>query len=421
MVRKSLADWLQWQETLNPAEIDLILERIEELVQRLEIEAPPGRVFTVAGTNGKGSCVAVLSGVLQLAGLRVGTYTSPHLCRYNERVAINSDPVGDADLVRAFERIEAVRQDIPLTYFEYGTLAAWLVFADSGCDAWVLEVGLGGRLDAVNALDADFGLITTVDLDHQEWLGDTIEEIAAEKAAILRSGRPLFYGDDTIPVSIVSAASEGNADLRCLGEHFEFEQQADTWSWRGAQGELTGIAFPVPGTAAQLKNISSALAVIEAYDPALLNIPALTTSLPDMLKLPGRFQIHHDLQEWVLDVAHNVQAAEVLVAGLAKLEPLPTTVVLGMMADKNVAEFVGALKGVAARWVVCSIDSPRGMSTDALVNLLGDEAICSDITAVSGAVEACRVASEETSPDGRILVCGSFRVVGPALDWLGLY
>ena len=229
MQSKSLAEWLAWQETLSPVEIDLGLERVQIVAARMPLQVPVGRVFVVAGTNGKGTCSTVLATVLNAAGFRTGLYTSPHLHRYNERVAVDGHCATDQELVAAFEAIEAVRGDVPLTYFEFGTLAALFVFSTRQCSAWVLEVGLGGRLDAVNAVTADFSVITTVDLDHQQWLGDTIEQIAAEKAGIMRSQKPAFYGDIPVPLAVSNHAAEIGAPLACLGQDFRAGGTAGGW------------------------------------------------------------------------------------------------------------------------------------------------------------------------------------------------
>jgi dihydrofolate synthase/folylpolyglutamate synthase len=420
MASRTLADWLEWQERLNPAEIDLGLVRMHQLVERLAIHPPPGRVFMVAGTNGKGTCAAVIAGVLRAAGHRVGVYSSPHLVRYNERVTIDGAVASDAKLVDAFERIEALRGDIPLTYFEFGTLAAWLVFGAGDADVWVLEIGLGGRLDAVNAIDADYAVITTIGLDHQEWLGNSIEAIAAEKAGIMRSGCPVFFGDVRVPAAIRRVADETGARLACLGQEFGFAIDLPRWSWRGQAVQLGALALPEPATVAQLSNISTALAAVEAYDPEALRVPDLGTRVPGYARLPGRFQRHRDGHEWVLDVAHNEQAAATLRDGLEQLPSAPTTVVLGMFADKNAAAFVTALAGVAERWIVCSVDTARGQSAAELAALV--EPVLDQPCATAGdPVTAFGLARERTPAGGRIVVCGSFRVVGPALDWLGLY
>jgi dihydrofolate synthase/folylpolyglutamate synthase len=417
--RRSLSDWLTWQESLHPAEIDLGLERVKTVYDRLRLKPPPGRVFTVAGTNGKGSTVAAIDALLRANGLRTGAYTSPHLVRYNERIVVNGEAAPDAAIVAAFEQVDAARKDISLTYFEFGTLAALQHFSTLGCEAWVLEVGLGGRLDAVNVVDADVAVITTVDLDHQAWLGDSVEQIAAEKAGILRAGRPGFFGDTPVPTSVQSRAAELGVELRWRDNGYRYQREtgADQWHWQGSEHHLRGLAIPVGGKA-QRANQAVALAAVEACNPRLLDVvtgqPALLTAHP----LPGRVQCHADEHRWVLDVAHNPQAARVLHQQLADRQP--ATVVIGMLADKAVAEFVRALGVTRAQWLTCPTEGSRGATSTELARQLAPliEGECMACESVEAALERAR---SSTPPEGLILVCGSFGVVGPALRWLGLY
>jgi dihydrofolate synthase/folylpolyglutamate synthase len=420
MTPKTLSDWLTWQETLNPKEIDLGLERVSKVADRLELKPPAGRVFLVAGTNGKGSCTSVLEALLRHTGLSTGLYTSPHLLLYNERIRINNVPVADADLVSAFERIEQERGDTPLTFFEYGTLAALLLFNDRACDAWVLEVGLGGRLDATNIIDADASIITTVALDHQDWLGDTVELIAAEKAGIMGSGKPAFYGDECVPESIRQQAKGLNAPLGCLGETYRVTQHSTGWDWEGASVVLRNLPWPPARSAAQIRNQAVALAALESCEPAALAEPAAVRSTLAACTLPGRFQEYMDEHHWVLDVAHNVQAAGALNAQLSQLDAQPTVFVTGMLADKQAEQFAQELADMGNYWIACPTGSSRGSSADELACRLRNVLAVPVSTGVS--VAAALELARQTLPDGgRIVVCGSFLVVGPALEWLGLY
>jgi len=281
---------------------------------------------------------------------------------------------------------------------------------------------LGGRLDAVNAIDADYGVITTIGLEHQDWLGDSIEAIAAEKAGIMRTDRPVFYGDTPMPASIRQHADDVDARLNCLGEGFSYTSEASAWSWQGQAVQLDDLRLPVPATPAQFRNISVALAALEAFDSELLGDTYLKEELAEMVRLPGRFQRYCDADshEWVLDVAHNPQAAAVLRAGLEQLDERPTTIVIGLMADKNAADFVAALDGVAAHWIACSLDSPRALSAETLGEVI--RPVIDAELSVAGELEAALCMARSVTPvDGRIVVCGSFRIVGPAIDWLGLY
>lgn len=419
--RRSVAEWLLWQESLYPRAIDLQLDRVLAVSSRLALGRPTGPVFTVTGTNGKGSTVAALDGFLRRAGRRTGTYTSPHLVAYNERVRIDGRNASDGELLEAFERVEEARAGAPLTFFEFGTLAALDIFRARSADAWVLEVGMGGRLDAVNIIDADFAIITTVDLDHQAYLGQSVEEIAAEKAGIMRSGRPAFYGDWPAPAAIHRVAAEKGAVLCCLGAQFDFTPARPNWAWRGAALMLEGLVYPPAATAAQLRNLSVALAALEQYDPALIADVATVNEVVGTIQPPGRFQVVAREHQWILDVAHNRQAMGTL---RAQLDTLPAsadmTVVVGMLGDKSLAAAIAALGSLAQRWVACTVDDPRARSAASIVAELRGSGIERTLTA-SSPEEACVLARDATSPGGRILVCGSFRVVGPALRWLGIY
>lgn len=421
MAARSLADWLRWQESLNPRLVDLDLERVRAVLGRLRVVPPAGAVFTVAGTNGKGSTVALLQELLLASGRRTGLYTSPHLLHYNERIRIAGVAIDDESLVAAFERVEAARGDVPLTYFEFGTLAAFACFDRAGCDAWVLEVGMGGRLDAVNAVDSDYGLITTIALDHQDWLGDTVEEIAGEKAGIMRPGRPVFYGDWVVPLAITHRAAELGAELSCFDREFGCERRADrTWTWRGPDGTLDGLTAPDEWTDAQYRN---ACLVLAAARRAGISSAASAGQVSECIRRSrprGRFEIARREHEWVLDVAHNPQAAAVLRRQLATLPPVPTTTaVVSLLADKAVTPFVSELDPVIDRWIVCGLDDPRASSEERMLAAMAD----AGVTAIQGgaAVAALELAARETARGGRIVVCGSFRLVAPALEWLGLY
>lgn len=418
---RSLSDWLTYQETLNPAEIDLGLERVARVAARLNLRPPAGRVFTVAGTNGKGSCVAAIAAVLGANALRTGVYTSPHLLNYNERICVAGRPVTDARLVAAFERVEAARETIPLTYFEFGTLAALLIFSTTECEAWVLEVGLGGRLDAVNVLDADYPVITTVDLDHQAWLGDTVEAIAAEKAGIYRAGRPAFFGELPVPASVQARARELGAKLVTPEQGYTSEVDADrgVWSWHGWGVTLEGLEIP-PAGAPQIRNQAVALAALATCEagwlqPDRLIAAALARSAP-----PGRLQAFTDRHEWLLDVAHNVQAGRVLATALEQRQPASVTVVVGMLNDKQALQFTRQFSVSVTRWITCDTPGPRGCEADELADLLRPE-LAAPVTVGGDPLKACAQAREVTPEGHLILVCGSFTVVGPVLGWLGLY
>jgi dihydrofolate synthase/folylpolyglutamate synthase len=416
----SLEAWLRRLEALDPARIEFGLERVQAVLGRLAVAPPSGRVFSIAGTNGKGSTAGMLDRCLRGAGYRPGRYTSPHLRRYTERVHIAGREIGAGPLADAFADVAAAAGDTPLTYFEFGTLAALRAFTAAGCDAWVLEVGMGGRLDAVNAIDPDFSLITTIGLDHQAFLGDTIEAIAGEKAGILRAGRPAFYGDSPVPAAIAARAAALPTVLARQGQEFGYRPGAGEWDWWSADERRAAIPA-IPGwTDAQYRNASLALAALAAFDRATVPAGArlagwLAEGMP-----PGRFQrcLQGD-HEWVLDVAHNPQAAAALRAQLATLPPAETTIVTALLADKAVAGFAAELSSVARRWVVATLEGSRASSGSRLRDELAGVGIAGAEVAGAPAAALARAAAV-TPPGGRIVVCGSFRLVGPALDWLGL-
>ena len=421
MAGRSLDDWLQWQESLNASEIDLGLDRITKVANRLDLQPPEGSVFIVAGTNGKGSCVWLLEQLLLAGGVRTGAYTSPHLLRYNERIRIDGVPVDDHVLVKAFERIEAARGEQALTYFEYGTLAALWIFSNTLCDAWLLEVGLGGRLDAVNIVEPNYSLITTIALDHQVWLGNDVEQIAREKAGIMREATPAFFGDYPAPAAIGQRASELGSPLLCLRDAFDYSLEDTTWTWRGQHCEIEALPWPPGRAEEQIRNLSLVLAVLERHDPALLERRHLICELAERFRLPGRFQVVNGDRQWVLDVAHNPQAASGLRHKLEALGPVPfTTAVVGLMADKPAADFALDLSGQVDQWITCTVDATRGRDGVDLARCL-EEAGLGPVRSADTPESAFQLACESTPPGSRILVCGSFYVVGPALEWLGLY
>jgi dihydrofolate synthase/folylpolyglutamate synthase len=389
------------------------------VLNRLEITPPPGRVFTIAGTNGKGTAVHYLGALLTASGWRCGIYTSPHLVRYNERIRLGPAFAQDAELVSAFEAVEARRRQVPLTYFEFGTAAAAWLFDRAGLDAWLLEVGLGGRLDAVNAIDPDYSLITSVAMDHEEWLGHTIDEIAREKAGILRAGRAAFYGASPVPAAIAGRAAAIGAPLSVAGEDFGHAREGESWRWWNAALELPDLPLPEPGDAPQLANLSLALAAAAACDPALVSRERVLTAV-GAGGPPGRFQrLARHGRTWLLDVAHNPQAAEALAVKLRSLAPAKdTTVVVGLHANKAVDGFLAPLRGIADRWIACRAGARAGLGAGELAARVADQ-VQGEVLWRDDPADALALALARSAPGARIVVCGSFEVVGPALDWLG--
>ena len=419
-MRKSLAEWLKWQESLSPHAIDLGLDRVRTVADRLSIRPPSGGVFTIAGTNGKGSCAEFLQSMMSVSGHGTGLYSSPHLVRYNERIRVNGKTVSDSSLVDCFEVIETARRDVQLTFFEYGTLAALLTFSRAQVDIWILEVGLGGRLDAVNVTEPNYSLITTVDYDHQEWLGETLPEIAREKAGIMRSTAPAFFGDEPLPASILERAQALDTSLYCLCRDFNYRTDGPTWSWSGQSRALAGLNYPPVADAAQMRNVSLVLAAVEVYDPSLLTPAAVNRALQAALP-GGRFQLVQRDHQWILDVAHNPQAAKTLHDRLEALgTSSQTTAVVSLLAEKPVGKFIAELAGQVDRWIVCPIDDPRAANLENLAAQIEAETGQTPLLG-DGLENSLTMAKEMTVAGGRILVCGSFRIVGPALEWLGLY
>jgi dihydrofolate synthase/folylpolyglutamate synthase len=400
-----LSDWLTWLETLSPNEIDLGLERVQEVLDRLHLPLPQ-HVLLIAGTNGKGSSVAMAAALLRAAGKRIGAYTSPHILDYNERINVDGTLADDGQIVAAFETIEAVREGVPLTYFEYGTLAALVIFAATELDVWILEVGMGGRLDATNVIDPTAALITNVALDHCAWLGKDVETIAVEKAGVMRAGIPVVYGGTTVPQAIVRHAEVVGANLLLAGRDF------------GQEG------IPRPGLVGdfQLANAAAVIALLKAAGLAEATEADLLASTLPQVRLAGRGQyIEHDGVNWLLDVAHNPAAATVLAATLAADAHAGRTIALvAMLDDKDVEGSVGPLDAYVDLWIATTADSPRGLQPGELARRIANT--CGRPCLIADSVdEAMQMGRREASINDRILVTGSFYLVGPVMEKLGLY
>ena len=401
---RPLADWLAHQQAQHPNSIELGLERVREVASRLGIL--PWRIPTVlvAGTNGKGSTVACLTELARASGLRVGTYTSPHLQHYNERIALDGAPVGDATLIEAFERIEQARGTLPLTFFEYGTLAAYLIFQTQRVAVAIVEVGLGGRLDATNIIDADVAVVTSIGLDHMDWLGPTVEHIGREKAGICRAGHPVILGMPPWPASVREVIATLGCPVRELGVDFE------------PVTSLVGPARPANGAAAlaafeTLLERRVDLVPRQRLDRAAC-LEALQRAAPR-----GRFQrVQHEGSEWILDVAHNADSARVLADSLRELPPARTLGVVGILGDKDAAAIGEFLAPVIDEWVLCGLEGARGCDAETLRSRLPAQA--RSVALVADVPEGCATACALAEPGSRVVVFGSFHVVGPALDWL---
>lgn len=417
MPRRDLAAWLAWQERLHPTEIELGLERVRAVLSQMRLSRPPFRVVTVGGTNGKGSCVATLEALGLEAGLATGAYTSPHLLRYNERIRVGGRDASDAELVAAFEAVEAGRGMTSLSYFEFGTVAALEIFRRRGIELAVLEVGLGGRLDAVNAVDPEVAVVTSVGLDHIEWLGADRESIGREKGGIFRPGRPAVIGDRDPPATLLRAA--GNDALR-LGRDFDWQEDGPGWRWQRGALEFRGLPRGLLRAPALLDNAACAIAAFDELH-LLCGWPELPARALERLRLIGRLQRIPGAVEWWLDVAHNPDGAAVL-AGALTAAPVTgkTFAVFGMLADKDVAAVATALDRCVDHWILAPLPPPRGLDAAALAERLAPR-VRAPVVAAPSVVQACETAREAARPGDRVVVCGSFHTVGPALEWLELY
>jgi dihydrofolate synthase / folylpolyglutamate synthase len=416
MTARTLPEWLAFIEAQHPKTIAMGLERVRTVVDAMALPRPARHVVTVGGTNGKGSTVAFIEAIGSAHGWKVGAYTSPHLLRYNERVRIDGSDVDDAALVAAFAAVEAARGEVPLTYFEFGTLAALWLFARSDLDLAVLEVGLGGRLDAVNIVDPDVAAITTVDLDHQDWLGDSIEAIGAEKVGIARAWTPLVLGDDDPPSSVLGHAYAIGASAIRIGCDFFFEPiDAQRWRWREIGCELE---LPMPRLAApvQLRNAAVAVAALRAL-PVELRADAFATGVREA-RIAARLQrFERDGVEVLVDVGHNPQAARALATWLAS-SPVegPSFAVFAALGDKDIAGVVDALAGQVDRWWLAGLadTGPRGLDVNAFAERLAGTAAAGGQRCESVA-DALAAARREAVPGGRVLVFGSFHTAAAAL------
>lgn len=420
----SLEQWLAHLETLHPKTIDMGLDRIRSVAQRLDLKLPFVKIV-VAGTNGKGSTCAMLEAILLSAGYRVGLYTSPHLVHFNERIRVNGENASDEQIIQQFQRIDKARGEISLSYFEFATLAALALFDSSKLDAVVLEVGMGGRLDAVNIVDADCAIVTSIDIDHAEWLGDTREKIGVEKAHVFRAGMPAICADPSPPESLLGYAQQIGADLWRFGTDFNYSGDRQQWAYGGRSQRRNGLAYPALRGANQLINASAALAAIESLrDKLAVPQQAVRVGLLQV-SLPGRMQILPGKPAVVLDVAHNPHAAAALAQNLAGMAFYPYThAVVGMLRDKDAAAVLAKLAPRVDHWYCATLEGPRGSSGAELADIVRgvlpenpDEPIT--VSSFDNPVQAFAKAREVASEDDRILVFGSFSTVGPVLQELG--
>jgi len=414
----SLAQWLDRLERLHPRPIDLGLERVEAVRARLALTLTMP-LFVVGGTNGKGSVCALLDVMLRSAGYRIGLYTSPHLLRYNERVRIDGAEVSDSALVEAFERVDRARGEISLTYFEFGTLAAALLFAEAALDCAVLEVGLGGRLDAVNVFDADCAVLTSIGIDHTQYLGSTREAIGYEKAGIFRPNRPAVCADADPPQSVVEQARSRGARLLRIGQDFGYTEGHMQWRYWGPGGKRSGLPYPALRGSHQLANAAAAMTALnQLHDRLPVHMQSIRAGLA-AVDLPGRFQVLPGRPAVILDVAHNAHAAHVLARTLRSHgRHARTFAVFAMLADKDIGAVIEAVKNEVDCWHVASLGGGRGTEAEALAALLAAHDPGKPVRAFDSPLAAFRSACGLAGDDDRIVVFGSFYTVSDVMSSL---
>jgi dihydrofolate synthase/folylpolyglutamate synthase len=416
----NLDAWLDWQAGLNPRRMELGLDRVHQVWSRLGPGLLPFRVITVGGTNGKGSCAAMIEAIAEAAGYRTACYTSPHVQRYNERVRVGAEPVGDEALCEAFERVEQARGDTPLTYFEFGTLAALDLFVRAAPDLAILEVGLGGRLDAVNLIDADVSVVTRIARDHTDWLGEDLEAIAFEKAGIFRVRRPAVIGQPDAPPRLRQEAMNRGSRVLQLGREIQAETAVGGWTWVGPAGERLALPLPALRGPFQTQNAAAAIAALNCLRDRLpVPVNAIRVGL-QRARLQGRFQVVPGEVTLVFDVAHNGDAAEALAGNLRVLGcPGRRRAVLAVLKDKEPEAIATPLLSLVRDWYLTSSDDPRAMPTGELAArldpVLGDAAVTTAPDVPSAIAAACAAAE----PGDCILVFGSFTTVGEGLRHAG--
>jgi dihydrofolate synthase/folylpolyglutamate synthase len=411
----SLPQWLAWQEKLHFTEIDPGLTRIAAVWQRLSADKKlPFKVVTVAGTNGKGSSVALLTAILRAAGYKTGSYTSPHLLRYNERIAVNGEPASDPEICRAFDQIDAARAEVSLTYFEFATLAAVTIFAEQQVDIAILEVGMGGRLDAVNLFDTDLALITPIDLDHMVWLGDNREKIGIEKAGILRSGCPLVCSESQPPQSVLDIAGQLAVPTYIAGQDFHYQTIENGWQWQSTERQYSTLPMPALHGHYQIQNSAAVLMAVQlliAQGFEKLTESAVRDGLRQV-RLGGRFQVLPGPVPRIFDVTHNQQGACNL-ATVLRETPCEgkTLAVMAMLRDKDSAAVFSALNDVIAHWYLGGLDGDRGQIAEDLAASLQSALPDAAFTLQENVEQAYHLAFQQANPGDRLLIFGSFHTV----------
>lgn len=412
----SLPGWLRWQEGLHPLAIDLGLERAAAVYGALNPAHLKPLTITVAGTNGKGSCVAYLEAFYKSQGYRVGAYTSPHILRYNERIKINGEPVSDQLICEAFTRIETVRDNHSLSYFEFGTLAALDIFWRSGLDIQLLEVGLGGRLDAVNIVDPDAAIVTSIGIDHVNWLGDTREAIGREKAGIFRPATPAIVSDSNPPASVIASATGQNALLYCLGQQFYYAKHANGWDWHGAGRQLSDLPEPALQGEHQYRNASAAILATQLLASRLpISNNAICQGLANV-QLPGRFQLIPGDIPVILDVGHNPEAVQTLAEHLrCHFAGRRVHAVFSMMKDKDIASVLAIMDPLVYDWFFAPLQGPRAPGETLMREIFLQSPVSKVCFGFTGFKDAFEAAKSQAHPHDVLLVFGSFFLVSDCL------
>ena len=416
-MRKNLEEWLKWQESISPQKIDLNLDRVRRIYNRINFNRPR-TVITVGGTNGKGSVVAMIESLLVTQGLSVASYTSPHIQKYNERIKFHGKPVDDETIIDGFEEIERVREGELLTYFEFGTLAALRIFSNFNLDVLILEVGLGGRLDAVNILDSDGCIITNIGMDHTDWLGDNIEEIAKEKAGIIRKNKPIVFGSDQLPKAIIKHAIDEEAVLIKRDKDFNFIQLSDKkWSWFGLTNERLMLNNPNIRGLHQIENAAAVLSLFEAIPELTLPEESIVNKSFGSINIEGRIDLKiTSSKNWLFDVAHNVDSISKLIGFISECEYKRCIIVLGVLEDKDVVEIIKLLTSISDQWIIPDLSANRSIDTNKL-KLLITQNSHKDCSINASVEEAMQEADVYSQAGDLIVITGSFYTVSPALNW----
>ena len=413
----SLKGWLDWQESLHPVKIDLGLERAAQVYHALNPDCIKPITITVAGTNGKGSCIAYLEAIYRAQGYRVGAYSSPHILKYNERIKIDGKPVSDELICEAFARIESVRCNTSLSYFEFGTLAALDIFWRSGLDIQLLEVGLGGRLDAVNIIDPNVSLITSIGIDHIDWLGETREAIGQEKAGIFRAKTPAIIGDCDPPESLLQSAIDKDARLYCINKDFGYKKQTTTWDWFAGDRHISQLPEPGLKGEHQYRNASSVILAVEVLAKSLpVSDMAIRIGLKN-IQLLGRFQLIDDKIPVLIDVGHNPDAVKTLVDYLNMTFPDKRIhAVFSMMKDKDIAGVLEIMNPVVYDWFFAPIANPRAATEPLMRKIFSQSSVSRISFGFTGFADAFNAAKNQSLENDLLLVFGSFFLVSDCLN-----